>query len=120
MSSQTLKSIIARHPQERQAIERLEEALRTPIDYDVDRLYTIVRPKSERTFYAILMDAIESGILDSYVVVESPVGGGIQEYRTVTDVPDEIDDWRNGNQRLRVQPEFIHVYVRGTDVKKGS
>lgn len=93
--------------------ERLMAFLRKPgCAYTSDRLYELTSPESERAFNEAMHAALACGEMTSYVVVESPFGGGIAEYPTVTDVPEFVDDWHNEGEPLRVRPEMIRVYYK--------
>jgi hypothetical protein len=100
-------------PSARDLRERLMVQLRKPgCAYPAGRLYDLLQPVSERVLNGLLHGAIECGAMDSYVVVESPYGGGIAEYSTVHDVPEYVTDWQHDGERLRVEAEHIRVYFR--------
>jgi hypothetical protein len=120
MSLATLQDIIARHPSERRAIERLGRLLERPGEtYEARRLYDLMRPSSERALMEILLDAVVSGVMDYTIVVESPFGGGIAEFKTFGEIPAELPDWRSQSEPLRIQPEYVHVKYRRAGDNRG-
>jgi hypothetical protein len=74
--------------------------------YTVGRLFAVSHPSSKRVLLSILERLVDEGILIRIVRVLSPANGGIQDFQSVMDVPDEIFDWRRGVM-MEVSPEQI-------------
>src|SRR5437870_5056744 len=108
MSSVNLDSTISRFPEERQSLKRLEALLnsvKAESEYTFEHLYQKIRPSSPEVLALVLSDLAARGVLQKIVRVESPVGkGGIADFSSITEVPDEIHDWRS-DRSLRILPE---------------
>lgn len=115
MRSRSLESTISRFPEERESLKRLEsllKAARGEPEYTFEHLYREVRPSSPEVFTLILSDLAGRGLIKRLVRVESPVDrGGIADFESVTEVPDEIRDWRT-DTALRVQPENLRIIFK--------
>ncbi len=115
MRSVSLDSTISRFPQERKALGRfsaLLNSLTEERDYTFEHLYRKVRPSSPEVFALILADLVNRGLVTKLIRVESPVGkGGIADFSTLADVPQEIHDWRT-DRDLPVQPENLRVFFK--------
>jgi hypothetical protein len=114
MSSMTLKDIIARLPDERATIERLGGFLEESRDedaYTVDQLYDHVGGRSVTILTRILFEMLNRGIVDSYLTIVSPSGGGIGPYASLSDIPHEVRDPYVGGV-FHVSPDDVRVYWR--------
>lgn len=114
MSSATLRDIINKlPPSDRATTERLGEIFARSDErvYTADRLYDLASPTSMASLVRILFELVSNGIVDTVVTVEAPGGGGVKDYGSIDEVPDEVDDWRSGG-RIQVDPSNIRVYYR--------
>lgn len=112
VSSDILKDIICKLPMDRVTIERIgKEVLSGPGDkaFTIDRLYDLVTASSKASLSRVLHELVAHGILESFVTVESDTGGGIDEFETVSDVPDIIYDPYTGKS-FEVTPNDIRVW----------
>lgn len=80
--------------------------------YTFDHLYQAVSPSSPDVFSLILNELVQRGVLERFVRVESPFGGGgIKDYSSILEVPTTIHDWRS-DREIEVQPENLRVLFR--------
>jgi hypothetical protein len=54
---------------------------------------------------------VARGLVKQILRVESPEGGGIEEFNSIEDIPDDIYDWHTDTD-LHVQPENVVVLYR--------
>jgi hypothetical protein len=54
---------------------------------------------------------VRHGLVQRVLRVESPIGGGIGDFKSTAEIPDEMHDPRT-DQTLRVRPENIHVVYK--------
>ncbi len=117
MSSPNLEEIIDKFPEQRTTIKRLEAWLRTLPQkgeefYTFEHLYAVLSPTSPEAFSLVLAELVRQGIMEKIIRVESPLHkGGIEDFPSLQDIPDEIYDWRSDRQ-LRVQPDHLIVLFR--------
>ncbi len=115
MRSVSLESTISKFPNEREPLKRLESLLnaaRGEPEYTFEHLYHEVHPSSPEVLALVLSELVKRGLMKKLVRVESPVDrGGIADFPSVTDVPEEIHDWR-ADHSLRVQPENLRVIFK--------
>lgn len=107
MSSIRSDVLTTRHPEWKAAVESLSEIMlpgkEYPFAYLVERMSSI----SPQTLSMILTELSSIGILRRTVRVESPVtGGGIRDFPSLADVPEEIRDWRTGDL-IAVKPANV-------------
>lgn len=80
--------------------------------YTIEHLYQKIRPSSLETFTLILSELAHRGLIEKIIRLESPTtGGGIADYSTLLDVPDEIYDPRSDRQ-IEVRPENLRVLFK--------
>jgi len=73
--------------------------------FTIRHLESKVHPPSVAALALALAELQQAGVVDRYVRVESPEShGGIEDFASPDDVPDEIYDWRT-QQTVPVTPE---------------
>lgn len=78
-------------------------------EYTFEYLVNKVHPSSPEALAAALAFLVDKGILTQVVRVESPSAqGGIKDYPSIQAIPDEIHDWRAGED-IAVKPEYLRV-----------
>ena len=96
-------------------IRRLQAVLRRakPGDeYTFEFLVKEVDPPSIEDLAAALTVLVDKGVLNQIVRVESPTThGGIGDYNSIQEVPDELHDWR-ADEEVRVKPENLRVLYK--------
>lgn len=103
MSSMKLDPLIREFPEERAALERLDELVGrlqragTYKELTLDRLFELSEPSSQRVLIAILGRLCQQGIFERMVRVYSQ-NGGVENYPSLLDVPVRMEDWRDGRQ----------------------
>ena len=73
----------------------------------LDRMNVVATPSSAKA----LLILEEEGVLTKFFKVESPSGGGIEDFASLQDIPEVIEDIRTGCE-LRVRPEHIKVFFK--------
>jgi hypothetical protein len=93
-------------------VQRLRSFLRSAqegeeytLDYLAQRLSDLP-PETIAEAAAVL---VEEGVLEQVIRVESPTThGGIAQFNSIQDVPEEIHDWR-ADEYIHVRPEDLRV-----------
>jgi hypothetical protein len=101
MSSIRFDTLINEFPEERETLDKLARVIQQDnADYSeeftVSRLFAQTEPSSKRVLVSILQHLCDVGVLTRVVRVVSPGNGGIADFDSVADLPDEILDWRTG------------------------
>lgn len=120
MSSINLGEITGRFHEGRGTTRRLEKLASSwkPGDvYTLDRLYDLVAPSSVQTLSLILGELTQRGILQQFVRVQSPTGGGIEDFSSILDVPQTMHDWRT-DKEIEVGPENLQIVFKVPDVSR--
>lgn len=103
MSSMKLEPLIKEFPEERAALERLDEVVGrlqhagTYKELTLDRLFELSEPSSQRVLVAILGRLCQQGVFERLVRVYSE-SGAVADFPSLLDVPVAMEDWRTGRQ----------------------
>jgi hypothetical protein len=87
-------------PDEQQAIQRLAQMLVenqsiAKSEFTIERLYEAAEPSSLAAMAALLVSLVRNNIVEKIIRVESEgSGGGIQDFKSLMDIPPQIHDWR--------------------------
>lgn len=114
MSSTTFDTLIDEFPEESDAVGRLVDLVRFEQmqpgrrEYRPNRLYDKLQPSNYRVMVQILSSAADKGLLRRTFRVLSRSGGGIGEFDSVLDIPQEMYDSRRG-LRVEVLPDDIEM-----------
>jgi hypothetical protein len=78
-------------------------------EFTFEYLVHKIDPPSPEDLAAALALLVKDGVLRQTVRVESPVDhGGIGDYASIEEIPNELPDWRTG-QDIAVRPEYLRV-----------
>jgi hypothetical protein len=117
MAKSDFEELVRKYPTERSAIQRLEAllgTLRPEDEYTFDYLFDHTAPRSFTAFSLLLGELVNRGLISKVIRVESPTRhGGIKDFASITDVPDELYDWRS-DQRIRVTPHDIRMLYKAS------
>lgn len=106
------ENIIRSSPLDRSAAERfvalVADALRHHHEYTFEHLLYALQGVAPEVLALILDDMVKSGLIRQVYRVESAQLGGIEEFPSIEDVPEEIHDWRT-DQYIPVHPEDLRV-----------
>jgi hypothetical protein len=80
-------------------------------EYTLNRLIDKLQPHSTYIFPALISKAIEEGLLKKLIRVESPSLGGIDEFSSLMDIPNEIYDHHQGLD-ISVTPSLLKVIYK--------
>lgn len=117
MSLQELENVISSTPIDRQSGKRLVDLVERAKgeghkDYTFDLLIQEVSPQSPEALALALRALVQNGIAKRVIRVESPTThGGIGDFSSVTEIPEEIHDWR-ADEDIRVRPENLRVVYK--------
>ena len=117
MSTRSLSfdDAFSKFPEERESLKRLESLLRTAKgepEYTFEHLYHKLHFSSPDVLALVLAELAAMGLVRKLIRVESPIDkGGIADYSSVTEIPEEIHDWRT-DQWLHPQPENLRVIYK--------
>ena len=80
--------------------------------FSTNRLVDVAGEISSVTLADALARLVKDGLLDQFLRVESRPGSGLQDFPSLQEVPDEVYDWRDSHETLRVTPSNLRVYYR--------
>jgi hypothetical protein len=60
----------------------------------------------------LLSQFVEAGWLEQFLRVETDQGTGLHDFSSLDEVPDEVYDWKETQQMVRVQPSNLRVLYR--------
>lgn len=111
----TCSSLMKNNPSVAPALERLKK-LYIEVDGNPNKVFSLpvlldklsLKPNAE-TFLA-LRSFEESGLIKKTLRVESPTLGGIADFSSLTDVPDEVEDFRTGMYITVTQDNLKTLY----------
>lgn len=113
MSLANLDDLIVKFPQDQDAIQRLAELVDDNSEtagkiFSLQRLYDLASPSTTIVFAHLLNHLVATGVMKKIVRVESPILGVIEDFSSMTEVPETILDWRQ-DLTIEVKPENIRV-----------
>jgi hypothetical protein len=116
-----LENLIVKFPQEQDTIQRLAGFINDNHNkpekvFTLQRLYDLASPSTAFVFAQLLNDLVEVGVIKKIVRVESPILGGIEDFSSITEVPDTITDWHQDDITIEVKPENIRVLYKVMDI----
>jgi hypothetical protein len=80
--------------------------------FTIQRLMQVAKDDNLYEVAGDVADLVEEGLLEQFVVVESPSGRGqLKEFPSILDVPERLHDWRT-DLEFDVAPENIRVLYR--------
>jgi hypothetical protein len=82
-------------------------------EYTFDRLAEVTGA-DEATLSLILGELVRHKALHQIFRVESPSGGGIDDFDSFNDVPDTIKDWRADDREIPVTSRNLRVIYEQT------
>jgi len=114
MSYLKYESLVSEFPAEHDTIHKLQalfDSSNIGVSYSIGRLIDKVAPQSTYYFPTLLRRAEEENLIKRLVRVESPFMGHIQDFNSISEVPDEIYDQHQGKYIL-VTPNLIKAVYR--------
>lgn len=115
-SSVEFGNLISQFPSEKNAIERIERLFSEKgHEFPLENIYALAQPNSTYALANIMMKLVELGAVQKKFRVISPSdpGGGIGEYSSLIDIPENLYDPRSGLQ-LDVTPSLIKVIYKSS------
>jgi hypothetical protein len=114
--SVNLDRLTAEFPSDADAVRRLIRYLeryanQAGTELSAKKLYDESHPSSQRILVRILQRLIDEGVLEQIVRVESDEAGGIADFPSLGDVPEEIHDWRR-DRILHVTPDNLRLIYK--------
>jgi hypothetical protein len=80
-------------------------------EYTFPLLFEKLHPESTTALTSTLADLVWNDKIKRIIRVESPSGGGIKDFGSIEEVPNQIFDWRT-DQTLRVRPNNLVTIFR--------
>jgi hypothetical protein len=118
MSSVNLERLINEFPEEREAMGRLSFFLdrascagKNLSEITPQRMFDIVNPSSQRVLTKILVRLVDQGILEKSLRIESDSQGGIQDFKSISEIPAVIFDGRAGYE-VEVRMDQIRLIYK--------
>lgn len=117
MSSINSEALINKFPQDRETIKRLlsilndSEAQKRQKELTLKRLFDLTSPRSEVVLAQILNHLTKIGVLQRIVRVESRNMGGLEDFSSITEIPEVIHDWRRDID-MYVTPDDINILYK--------
>lgn len=103
---------------DRELLRKLEalldeaRAAARPLEFDLNSLFDRLRPGTLADLALALRTLVSEGKVSVVFRVVSPAGGGLGDFRALTDIPDTVEDRYNDWQELQVTPDrVIPVYT---------
>jgi hypothetical protein len=87
--------------------------------FTLDDLADEVRAEKKDRVAFVLGQLASSNLIDQVVRIMSPVGGGIQEYPSIDNIPDAIYDPFQLKE-IEVEPSLVKVFFRKTRIGGGA
>lgn len=117
MSSAKFKDIMSKFPNDKTVVRRLEKladsgAPSRESEYTFEFLLGAVSPSSPEALSLLLAEMQTRGLVEKIVRVVSPSNkGGIRDFHSLSEVPEEIHDWRT-DRTLMVTPDDLRVVFK--------
>ncbi len=112
MSSVYLEDLIVKFPRDYDTIQRVAKFLSETSSekvFTLQRLYDFVLPSTTFVFAQLLSYLVEINAMKKIVRIESSNNsGGIKDFSSITEVPEEIYDWRQETM-IDVTSENIRI-----------
>jgi hypothetical protein len=80
--------------------------------YSTTRLLDVAGGIPSVGMAGVLTRLVQDGFLEQFLRVESELGSGIQDFESFDLVPDEVYDWKDTKENLRVTPSNLRVFYR--------
>ena len=80
--------------------------------FSTNRLVDVAGEVPSVSLAGILAQLVEDGLLEQFLRVETALGVGLEDFSSIEQVPDEVYDWRDSHESLRVTPANLRVYYR--------
>jgi hypothetical protein len=80
--------------------------------FSTNRLVDVAGEVPSVGLAGILAQLVEDGLLEQFLRVETALGVGLEDFSSIEQVPDEVYDWRDSHESLRVSPANLRVYYR--------
>ncbi|WP_370981015.1 hypothetical protein [Agaribacterium sp. ZY112] len=111
--SQQFGNLIQKYPNEEHTIERIFNLFsEEKREYPLFGLYELTTPSSTYALTHILNTLVSIGFLQKhYRVISKADNGGIKDYPYLTEIPEDIYDWRS-EQDIHVTPDIIKVIYK--------
>jgi hypothetical protein len=111
MSLPIFDALINKFPDEQTAIMRLAELVggERSRQMTFDHLVVKLAPNSVENLAVILAELTKLGLVRRFIRLESPRGGGVEDYSSLEDVPERIHDWRT-DEDIEVTPQNLRVF----------
>ncbi|MGB8166254.1 MAG: hypothetical protein WCF18_02110 [Chthoniobacteraceae bacterium] len=113
MSLPNLRALASNRPQDAALIDKLDGFLTPGREYTFDRLVELTGA-DEATLSLILGELVKHKFLHQIFRVESPAGGGIDDFESFKDVPVTIKDWRAGDREIPVTSRNLRIVYEPT------
>jgi hypothetical protein len=102
-----LEPLINEHPEWKDSLNELASVLTPGKEYSFRYLTDRIPSVSPQRLSLILSDLASRGILERIIRVESPeTGGGIGDFKSLLDVPEEVFDYRT-SKNVSVTPDKV-------------
>ena len=115
MSSIHLEDLIVKFPQDCDTIQRVATFLSETSSekvFTLQRLYDLALPSTTFVFAQLLSYLVEINVMKKIVRIESSNNrGGIKDFSSITEVPEEIYDWIQ-EKMIDVTSENIRILYR--------
>ncbi|CAA2108195.1 hypothetical protein [Variovorax paradoxus] len=80
--------------------------------FSTNRLVQAAGAVSPATLAYVLSKLVQEGWLEQFLRVETLSGRGIEDFSSLADVPEEVYDWPETHENIRVTPNNLRVYYK--------
>ena len=120
MSFQRLEPSIPENPALSAAYQRIVDFLEgqrrsgegTPREFSTKRLVDVAGAVPSVGLAQVLSRLVEKGVLGQFIRVETDRGEGLEDFESLEQIPDEVYDWRESHENVRITPNNLRVYYR--------
>ena len=108
-----LDSLKKKIPSQTALIQSLESLLSSISvrTFSAEELFGYLNCPDRFVLAHILYEAIKLELCDTFIVINFTLGGELQRFNHIDEVPEEIFDWRAKNW-LKICPEHVKVYYK--------
>lgn len=84
----------------------------TQREFSTKRLIDVSGDVPSISLAGMIVGLVETGVLEQFVRVETNGGEGLEDFDSLAHVPNEVYDWRDSHELIRVTPANLHIYYR--------
>lgn len=80
--------------------------------FTTNRLVDVAGEIASAPLASVLAQLVQAGCIEQFLRVVTDQGAGLQDFNSIDEVPDEVYDWKETQQMVRVHPGNLRVLYR--------